>query len=189
MTQTQPQIASIDIQTPDQMKQINLSQQQNPYKRPNYQKTLTSYRNSFSESFNESISHEKTVNKDDMKNLMPSQRLAFLNRKKSHVDESTPKSSLRTSQPAQDSCPKFTKTGLMIAQGDPSSRDKSKDRPRKSKIFDQRKNSPPPLEPIKEQVSDLKYLKSIKSKVDCWAPKQPLLNKKESEEDNNDKKQ
>ena len=62
----------VDITTPDQLKQININPT-NPYKRPlNYQKPLVSYRNSFSESMNESVSYEKTVNKDDMKNLMPS---------------------------------------------------------------------------------------------------------------------
>jgi hypothetical protein len=49
---------------------------------------LKSYKNSFSENITDlSVLNEKTVNKDDMKNLMPSQRLAFMNRKKSPEGE------------------------------------------------------------------------------------------------------
>ena len=50
-------------------------------------KKLASYsmRESFVGSLNESISIEKTVNKEDMKSFMPSQKMAFL-RKKSQDD-------------------------------------------------------------------------------------------------------
>ena len=60
----------------------------------------------------------------------------------------------------------------MLTQTDPHNSNRSGERKNQTKLKDSKKMSPR-LDIIREQVSDLGYLKNVKSKVNCWNEKVP----------------
>ena len=110
---------------------------------------------------------------------MPMLRNSFRNRKNSTDYETNQLSKSQSSlilptAMAQGSgleFPVFTRTGLMVTQAEHNS-NRSNERKNQvgNKLKDSKKMSPR-LDIIREQVSDLGYLKNVKSKVNCWKEK------------------
>ncbi|CDW86223.1 UNKNOWN [Stylonychia lemnae] len=138
-------------------------------------------------SVNESVSIERSQkNEDFLRNLMPSQRKAFL--KKKSQDEADLQQSMRHQRSSSNimpsmsigsgpfkeekSHPKFTKTGLMLTPIEQNQKNSSQNRYKRTKPQNEMLQSKhqPPMQSIKESI-DLSYLKKVKSKVDCWTSK------------------
>eukprot|EP00347_Sterkiella_histriomuscorum_P000499 403375616 len=171
-------------------------------------------RDSYSGSINESILIEKETNKDELlRNLMPSQRIAYM--KKKSQDEFELQQSLSMKHQRSNSniipsininagpykeeqtYPKFTKTGLMITSQDPfqKAQQSSNNKFKRHKMSNEGLSSKhqPNLQTIKEATADLSYLKKVKSKVDCWTSRlqtsQVQINTGSKNQDNNKQSQ